>query len=647
MISPLEQNPHLWRKLHMRRLCNSSIAVIALSLLSLKGFSVNGENTENSIAPPGVLFELLALNGDLPTAAKPKYLSPTDIVASADSTKLYVAEQTAKRIDVVDLTTKAVTKRIMLPNEVTGIAVASSGATIYATCSSDCWPAGAVCEVDESSGKVVRRIAAGHGARSPVVSPDGKTLYVCNRFNDDVSVIDLASGFETARIPVVRQPYSAGVTPDGSVLVVVNSLPAEKATDTSHIACKISLIATDTWKVDTVALPLGSHAAYGLAISPDGNYAFVTHLIGFFTLPAINFGNGWIHTNNFGVIDIKGRKLLNDFTLDRPTRGSANPWGIACTKDSKILCVAHSGSNELSVVDYQKMIEFAKSDKQYYHNLIVSDSLRQRVPIIGKGPRALAITGNRAYTAGYFGDSLEVFNLTLNTTTSTETITLGPSPSLSACRKGEYYFYDATICYERWASCHSCHPFSRAGALNWTLNPANSAPKNTKSMLYSWWTPPTHWAGRRPRAGGPDGSIRMMISANLFIQPNEDIAVPIDTFFMNMKPMPSPYLKKGKLSPSAQRGKAIYASGQANCGNCHSGPLFTDLKFHFSGVTDPFDPNTQWDTPSLIEAWRTAPYGHIGSYDKIEDVVKLMGFNSSGTLSDDEFRDLVEYVLSL
>jgi YVTN family beta-propeller protein len=626
---------------------NLSITAIAVLLLFNGKSFVLGENAENSIVPPGVIFELLALNGDLPTVAKPKYLSPTYIVASADSTRLYVAEQTAKRIDIVDITTKAVSKRIMLPNEVTGIAVAPSGTTIYATCSSDRWPAGMVCEVDESAGKVIRRIAAGHGARSPVISPDGKTLYVCNRFNDDISVIDLASGIETARVPAVRQPYSAGITPDGSVLVVVNSIPAEKATDTSQIACKISLIETETRKVDTVALPLGSHAAYGLAISPDGNYAFVTHVIGFFTLPAINFGNGWIHTNNFGVIDIKGRKLLNDFMLDRPTRGSANPWGIACTKDAKILCVAHSGSNELSVVDYQKMMEFAKSDKQYYHNLIISDSLRQRVPIIGKGPRVLAITGNKAYTAGYFGDSLEVFNLSLNTTSPAGTIALGSSQSLTSCRKGEYHFYDATICYERWASCHSCHPFTRADALNWTLNAGNSAPKNTKSMLYSWWTPPTSWAGKRPGAGGPDGSIRMMINTNLFIQPNEDIAVPIDTFFMNIKPMPSPYLIKGKLSPSAQRGKAIYASGKADCGNCHSGPLFTDLKFHLSGVSDPFDANTQWDTPSLIEAWRTAPYGHLGSYDKIEDMVKLMGFSSSGTLSDDEFRDLVEFVLSL
>jgi YVTN family beta-propeller protein len=629
---------------------NTHGVVVALGFV-LASYAASGfcdSDPIKSLAPPGVIFELLALNRDLPTAAHPKYLSPIAMVVSPDSQHLYIAEKTAKQIAVVDCKAKTVSNTIKLPNEVTGIAVAPDGAKLYATCSSEFWPAGMVCEVDVSGGKVLRRFAAGHSARAPVMSPDGKTLYVCNLFNNDISVIDIASGKETARIPVLREPYSAGITPDGSVLVVANSLPVEKATDTQKITCKVSLVSTATRQVTaTIPLPIGSHSAFGLSISPDGNYAFITHLVAMFTLPALHIENGWIHTNNFGIIDIKAGKLLNDFSLDMPLVGSANPWGIAFTNDSKILCIAHSGSNELSVIDYQQMMELAKSsDTSFAHDLRVLYSLRQKVPVKGKAPRAIAIIGNSAYTAGYFEDTLEIFNLSLDATTTAGTFSLGPAIPLTPERKGEFHFFDASICQEKWQSCQSCHPLTRPDALNWTLNSSVSAPKNVKSMLYSWWTPPTSWAGKRPRAGGPDGSIRMGISAELFIQPTEEVAVPMDTFFMNMKPVPSPFLIKGGLNAAAIRGKTIFS--KIGCSDCHPAPLYTDNSYHNAGVVDPFDANTQWDTPSLIEAWRTSPYGHLGSYDFISEIIKLRAHSISTTkLSQEELNDLIEFVSSL
>jgi YVTN family beta-propeller protein len=47
----------------------------------------------------------------------------------------------------------------------------------------------------------------------PAVTPDGTRLYVCNRFNNDVSVIDLESGQEVTRVPAVREPIAAAVMP--------------------------------------------------------------------------------------------------------------------------------------------------------------------------------------------------------------------------------------------------------------------------------------------------------------------------------------------------------------------------------------------------------------------------------------------------
>ncbi|HON11299.1 MAG TPA: YncE family protein, partial [Chitinispirillaceae bacterium] len=359
---------------------------------------VKSADSTLSTVPPSLIYELLALNRDIGTAAKPKYLSPADMTVSPDNTRLFVAEQTAKQIAVIDLTNNTVIRKIKLPNEVTGLAVSQDGSKVYATCSSEIWPSGIVCEVDAAAGKVLRRIPAGHSARSPVISPDGTTLYVCNTFNNSISVIDIAAGRETRRIPVIREPYSARLTPDGSVLVVANSLPNEKSTDSLNISCKISLIDAVSGNVTAnIPLTVGSHSVFGMAISPDGAYAFATHLIGMFNIPATIITNGWIHTNNVAVIDIARKKLLNDMTLDYSEEGAANPWGIDCTDDGKFLCIAHSGSNEISIINMPAMIDSASqsNDLSRKFSVLYPNTIRRRVGVSGLAPRALTIVGNK------------------------------------------------------------------------------------------------------------------------------------------------------------------------------------------------------------------------------------------------------------
>jgi cytochrome c peroxidase len=264
--------------------------------------------------------------------------------------------------------------------------------------------------------------------------------------------------------------------------------------------------------------------------------------------------------------------------------------------------------------------------------------------------------------AGYFGGkysdeltisdnttpTIEVYKLSLTEAKASDIIPLGPSQQLTSQRKGEIAFYDANLCLQRWHSCSSCHPFARSDATNWTLRSEINAPKNTKSMVYSWWTSPTQWNGGRRGAGGSDGSIRMAWINELFLQPEMKTAGNMDTFFMKLKPTPSPYLVKGQLSEAAKRGKKIfYDDSRVDCITCHPAPLFTDRHFHTSEIRDPWDANANWDTPSLIEAWRTAPYDHIGSMLTITDMLKSPMSDASRMLSQQEMNDLVEYVLSL
>ena len=161
----------------------------------------------------------------------------------------------------------------------------------------------------------------------------------------------------------------------------------------------------------------------------------------------------------------------------------------------------------------------------------------------------------------------------------------------------------------------------------------------------SWWTPPASWTGMR---AGADKSVRAgLASAPDPRYSDRMAAVCIDTFLMKLKPVPSPHLVKGRLSNSALRGRDVFF-GKLGCAACHPRPLFTDKRLHIEAFEDKWDPNTEWDTPSLIECWRSAPYGHIGSRLTIRDWlnVSVCGY-SRGKLTEREIDDLVEFVLSL
>ncbi len=612
------------------------------------------------VIPPNLVFELLALNGDLESKRKPKYLSPCDIVASKDNSKVYVAEQTAKQVAELATSSNTVTRTFVMPNEPTGVALSMDGATLFVTCSSERWPAGQVCFVDLASGKIIHRVAVGHSARSPMPSNDGKTLYVCNLYENNVSVVDIASAKEVLpRIPVTREPYAAKITPDGSTLVITNALPDGKATDTSQvnpIACKVALVNTSAKTTTTIKLPLGSHSLFGVCITSDSKYAFVTHLVGRTTFPATQVDQGWVHTNNVAVIDLVNKKRINDVTLDPSgQQGMGNPWGMAITPDNKYLCIAFAGVNKVTMIDLNQFITLVTTKTNATADSLgrlftALSSMRQDIYLSVTGPRTLAIAGTKAYVAGYFSDNLNVVDVSSMTQMLPPvTVALTSTPkTVTGLRQGEINFYDATLCQDQWQSCSSCHPFTRPDALNWILQDADGVPKNAKSMLEAWWTPPTQWKGTRPGCGGATGSIRMGIKNEMFAE-NEPAAQALDTFFMWMRPLASPYLVKGRLSDAAQRGKAIYNSyDKGECLACHPAPLYTDMQMHNAGIPDPQELNSNFDSPSLIETWRTSPYGHLGSYDTLSNVIMVPG-HSVGvhSITAQEMSDLLMYVLSL
>ena len=611
--------------------------------------------------PPviGLLVLCLALSDGIMPAAhgaekSGQYLGPCAVAVSKDAETLYVACADARQVAWVELSTGNVSKRVAVPAEPTGLEITPDGIRLVVSCAA---PVSTLVVFDAASGDRLEEITAGHTAMSPVPSPDGKRVYVCNRFDDDISVIDLNSGKELARVAVVREPIAAAMTPDGQTLLVANHLPKARTdlTFSGDVMPIVSVIDTRTFEVSAVELLHGANGLRGMCVSPDGKYALVTHLLSNFEMSPFRVETGWINTNVVSIIDLEHRKRQSTIGLDYYDQGSGNPYDVTWTGDGKSVCVSLAGTHKLAVIGGDDLLgEFAHRTMQpmmavWPIYISLGESLWRRTSLSGKGPRGLASAGTKVYVAQYFSDSVAVVDLETPSKPSVSTIALGPSPQLTGQRRGELLFNDATICYQHWQSCASCHPDGRVDGLNWDLlNDGQGNPKSTKSMLLSHRTPPAMAEGVRTTA---ELAVRSGLSHILFAQRPEEEAAAIDVYLKSLEPVPSPHLVDGQLTPAAQRGQKIFQSRRVGCHNCHPAPLYTDLKAHNVGTRSRHERIDRFDTPGLVEVWRTAPYLHDGRYTTVKE---LLVEGRHGLKRDPgqsptagEIDDLVEFVLSL
>jgi YVTN family beta-propeller protein len=603
-------------------------------------------------------------------AAEPgKWLGPNDVIASKDGTSLFVVCIDAQQILVVDPATAEVVRKIDCPAPPTAAALSNDGATLFVTCRG---PIGTVHHVDVATGQVTGSLQVGQGPTAPVVTPDGK-LFVCNRFSNSVSVIDIAGKKETARVPTQREPIYSTVTPDGKTVLVSNHLPTDPA-DSYDVAAVITLINTADNKTSNIRLLNGSSSVREITVSPDGKYAFVVHVLSRYQLPTTQLERGWMNTNAMSIIDLAAGELLNTVLVDEVDLGAANPWGVACTQDGKMICVTHSGTHEISVIDSEALLtklatyqEKDEAETETYSYVVAPPNdlaflvdLRKRIRIQGhkggwlgadpfeaSGPRGMAIVGTKAYVAVYFSDKLAVVDLAEDRRKAVSFIALGPAPQMTVERKGELYFHDAWLCFQHWQACSSCHPDARVDGLNWDLlNDGLGNPKNAKSLLLSHKTPPSMISGVR---GTAEAAVRSGFRHILFSVQPEEILTSIDAYLKALEPEPSPHLVHGKLSEAAERGEVVF--NEVGCADCHPAPLYTDLGMYDVGSRGKFDRRDDFDTPALIECWRTAPYMHDGHYPTLKELFKEGKHGKRGgdieSLTDAQLNDLVEFVLSL
>ncbi len=238
--------------------------------------------------------------------------NPGDGALSADGATLYVANQGANTVSVVDTRALVQLKSIAVGKVPAGIRLSVDGATLWVSDYGD----DDVRPVDLATGVAGTPIAVGEHPEELALAPDGKRLYVVDQGSDDVRVVDLARRAVVKTIAVGRVPLGIVVSTDGKWAFVTDMgsgdvVPIDLVTDEPRAAIKVGL------------------APQQPALSPDGH-----------TLLVPNSGS-----NDVTPIDVATMRA------GAPIRVGSGPFYVAYAADGRTAYVTDTGDNACVPID--------------------------------------------------------------------------------------------------------------------------------------------------------------------------------------------------------------------------------------------------------------------------------------------------------
>ena len=179
--------------------------------------------------------------------------------------------------------------------------------------------------LDLASGVIVSRVAVGEEPEGVTVRPDGRVVYVTCETDDTVVGVDTATLSVVARIPTARRPRFIEFTPDGETMFVTgeNSFAVSVVDVASHA------VSHNIFLGGSVAAS-GPPRPMGAVLSPDGRTLYVSN------------GRG----RSVSVIDVASRQVTRTFD-----GVGARPWGIGVSPDGRHVYTANGPSGDVSVID--------------------------------------------------------------------------------------------------------------------------------------------------------------------------------------------------------------------------------------------------------------------------------------------------------
>lgn len=605
------------------------------------------------------------------------------LALSSDGQHLFVANPEADSVSVVDVAHRKLEREILLapsPPVVdpdTGaytpavmprdVALSPDGDTLYVTGERS----SKLYAVDVASGQVDGSVRVGSEPIGVVVSGDGRRAFVACSQDGTVVEVDTGKLAVTASVSVPGQPWALAWSGDRSRLYATQLLGpgvAEIAPSTMKLVAAHD-IADVAPRGDRRLAHGEARGLYDIAPRPGSSEMWVAHtLLGTDTAqPDLDFESTAFPAFSVLGTDGNAAQTLSTDAQDIPGIDGAipdvvsGPHAFAFTPDGSYLLMVDANSEDVMVIDARLRLEVG----------LVR-------PLPGAMPDGIVLSpdGDKAYVDERISGDVAVLDLersdgTLDVTVDGSAIArLSKDPMPKRLRLGQHVFNSANstefpVTTDHWISCATCHMEGRSDAVTWLFAQGpRDTPSNAGGMTGTGFLFRT---ADRTAVQDYFQTVNVEQGGNFDPIAQKGLLDALADYVNHAIPLPVPPTTDASL---VQRGKKVFAD--AGCGNCHSGPRFTDsgagnpsldltgpLTLHDVGTCvksgkfpdvahDDIDGNPRsacdFDTPSLNGIASTPPYLHDGSAATLDDAVSAM---PNAPKSAGDRKALVEYLRSL
>ena len=584
----------------------------------------------------------------------PGYISPAGLAVSPDGGTLFVAAAGTGRLLEVDLGRGEVTRSVDVHGHPHDVVISADGRRIAVSNRDE----DTVLVLDAATMEILHTLPAGAEPLGLAISAQGDRVYAANGTGDGLLIADLGSSGSPVRLVAGNEPYAVALSSDGRLLAVANRL-ARPVSARTVPASELTLVDAKEARIIERRELVSAHLSEGVAISSDGSFALATIIRIRNLLPLTQVARGAVMNSGIAFIETKPGGLTVQFPLSEVNAYFADPSGIILTPDDRIAFVAHGGAHTVTAIDVQALRKLVTDEQPAILEAMADDMGVSSKYVLARietldNPRTLAMApdGRRVYVAERLADSVAVIDT--ERLQVIDRIDLGGPRELTAERRGERVFHDASITFQGQFSCRSCHPDGHSDGLVWDFE-VDGVGKNlleTRSLQGIRDTAPFKWNGKNPDLKTQCGArfARVLMRSDPFPpQQLEDLVAYIESLPLQ------PRRPSKDFAAARESGGEIFFRQRTNsgevipvakrCNTCHRPPLFTDRL-----MTD-VDTGGRFDTPHLVGVQSSAPYLHDGRAPTLEEIWTVHSPNDTHGVTNDltkvQLNELIIYLRSL
>jgi YVTN family beta-propeller protein len=259
---------------------------------------------------------------------------------SPDGSRIYVSDEAASTLDVVDGRTFEVLKKIPLSGHPNNMAVGLDGRRVYVGIIQ---APGGVDVIDTASLQRVKTVPTKGTIHNAYVTPDGKYVVAGSIAGKTINVID-AKTEEPAwviEMDLGIRPMTFNTNPDGSTKWIFAQLTGFNGFAVVDFATRkeVARIKNPDLPPGKSTVPEGSDPSHGMAVTADGK-----------TLVVCSRLNNYLYS--YSLPDLK--------PLGGAELGGKGAGWVTLTPDGKTAYVANPVTNDVSVVDIKSMKEVTR-----------------------------------------------------------------------------------------------------------------------------------------------------------------------------------------------------------------------------------------------------------------------------------------------